>query len=177
MEKPTLYSALKNIEGMPKAQKDTFERYRKNYFLEDAIRGERPLEEVCKELSAPFLGWNGWKEGLLPYAKNSVHNSKVELLGELIPTRGLRKRGIYFPDNLITITSYACLMGKIGSSSSELTSYIGETLAYALPIVMATGLFGLAIVSFGTIGSGRRINNSLMSANYIDSLIKELEIK
>ncbi len=176
MEKPTLYSALKNIEGMPKAQRDTFERYRGNSFLEDAIKGEQPLEKACEELAAPFLGWGGQKQFLLPYAKDAVHNAKVEKLGELIPARGLRKRGIYFPDNVITIMGYGVLMGEIGISSEELMSYIG-TLANDLPIVMAVGLLGLAIWSFGPIGGGRHINSSLNAANYIDSLIKELEIK
>ncbi|MEK6845772.1 MAG: hypothetical protein AABY26_03365, partial [Nanoarchaeota archaeon] len=161
MEKLTLYAALENIEGMPKAQRDIFERYRGNSFLEDAIRGERPLEEVCKELAAPFMGRMG--ECFRPYAKDSVHNDKVKELGELIPASGLRKRGIYFPDNFITSIGYTIAGGLalLGNLNLTTSYQIPELGWLSLPIAM--GMIGIPFVLIATMN--RYTKSSLMSAN------------
>jgi hypothetical protein len=172
MEKPTLYSALKNIEGMPKTQVNIFEHYRGNEYLERAIHREQSLKDVCTELTASFQGINSY----LPHFRDSAHNERVKRMGELIPANGLYQNGVYYPDNKVTAIGYAAI--------SVFAPMMGQALKeQGHELVGAFVVGGLAMAGFGGFwfgffsSRGRYVNHSLMSATYIDCLIKELEIK
>ncbi len=172
MEKPTLYSALKNIEGLQstRVRGEIIENYRGNPLLEQVIKGESSLENICRELSAPVEGW--WAQ--VPHQKDKTHNEKVAYLEELIPA-DFYKRGIYFPDNLTTCISYSLL--------SMWGFYLAATMPkenIPLTIIGVSGMIGLGLTSFymmilaGLNSMGDRgIKQSIHKATYLDFAIKE----
>ena len=172
MEKPNLYSALKNIEGMPNAQAGIFEYYRGNEYLERAIHREQSLEEACRELSAPFQGIKFY----LPHFIDSAHNEKVERMGKLISVDGLHKRGIYYPDNLLTAVGCVAMALFAPMTLPTLKEYCNELVGIFVVGGLVTA--GLGGVGMGVMSTTRRcVIPYLKSATYIDSVIKELEIK
>ena len=167
MVEQTLYTALKNIEGLRSvdAVRETIEKYRRNPFLEKVIEGECSLETTCRELAKPFEG-----RTITPHHKDVEHNKKVAQLGELIPVN-LYQRGFYYPDNLVTNLSYAALgMGGLHLS----TQMPKEGALLGVSILLGSGLL---LGSFFTAVSGvyynRRIQESINAATYVDVVIKE----
>ncbi len=172
MEKTTLYSALKNIEGLQstRVRQEIIENYRGNPLLKQVIKGESSLENICIELSAPVEGWRAQ----VPHQKDKTHNEKVAYLEELIPA-DFYKRGFYFPDNLTTCISYSLLsMGGFTLATKMPTESMPQVIVsiYSMGGLLLTSFYMAIMAGLNSMG-GKGIKQSIRKATYLDFAIKE----
>ncbi|HRZ85623.1 MAG TPA: hypothetical protein P5277_02475 [Candidatus Paceibacterota bacterium] len=193
----TLYSELVNLEKENELLKTEgfdsdisnnaytiFDQYKQNELLNNALNNVQTIEESVKELGefvkpkSILLPW-----GFLPTGKNKIHNKRIKQLGELVTEPShLYARGIFCPDNLLTISTYAAI-GSIGLfkllsyDSQDITSDIVSPeklslMKYNLNVMSSLGLFSL-ITLFG--GGGVSLERSsglpLNEARFIDKEI------
>nr|MBA4405549.1 hypothetical protein [Nanoarchaeum sp.] len=157
-------------------QKRIISAYENNTVLDDAINGRQSIDDSLSELAEINKGW----KVMLPRRKNKSHNKKIEQLGELITEpRGLISRGLFYPDNAVSLTCYAAiaftLLEKValnygwvaGSNPIEIAKTLGDFANTSVIGSLGTGL----ICGF----DGERTNRLPHDqAKYLDEKISEL---
>ena len=167
---------LIDLNGIPlewnmdvsKMQKTLIERFRGNYFLEQAISGESTIEEGLRELHSVSEGIKLF----LPQIKNRKHNKKVEELEKLInyenlKIEGLRTHNPWFANNITTAALYGALFGYL-LPASESTPPFEIWPAIAFATISAISIGGITTVVRSS------IEGSLDRAKYLDKKIEEL---
>lgn len=164
--------------NVPEYQREIIQKYQPNYFLNQALDGEKPIEKNLEELSKINKGIRK----ILPRRKNPEHNQKVESMEKLIGMcRHLKAKGIFVLDNLVTgyvfgvgLTSIMTNLVAISGTDPSLSQQEYIFARYLLPF-----LFGVVLTPAQFIRSPHFSNlnpnsNLKERAQYLDKKIEEL---
>lgn len=166
-----------DINGL---QLNLFDSYDNNSVLSDAKVGKLSIEDTIAELEQINRGIRKF----LPRAVNKAHNDRLKDLGDLIsmPTN-LKTRGIFFPDNIITVATeigiiaYAAFyaVSMYALPSAAFTPDQNELAMHLCKFVAPTALTAMAAPLTGAIINSYRITEMpIDEARYLDNKIKEL---
>jgi hypothetical protein len=159
---------------MRKGRRLLIENSKDNPVLQNAIFGEKSIEQSVEELSKKYQGIRKF----LPHKKDIEYNERRCYLGSLITTPNWRTRGLFSLDNTLAATVLGAVVGYALPIALNASMPLNSPTSYNLPhnvmSVLASISCGVTMMAVGASITPRGKKESIEQARYLDNKIKEL---